>query len=250
MPVKLPWAVLGVGAYLAFTAASFPASVAYRWFAPEQVRLAGVEGTLWSGSAALGSVGEFGLNDIQWELSPWTLFIARVAGRVQTRFSGGFVDTGVRVGIGATTFTDLRAAVSLAALGAVLPIGGTQGQASLDFAELMLRDGWPVGAVGNLRLGDVAVPPLTGGGGLISLGNYNVTFSESAGDGLAGTFSDQGGPLEVAGSLSLSADRAYLIEGVARARPEADAALVQGLELMTGEPNAAGMRTFSLAGSL
>ena len=251
MPIK-SWVTLAVGAYVAFTIAFFPASVAYRWFAPDEVRLAGVEGTLWSGQAALGSVGEFGLHDIQWELQPWSLLLARLSGQVQTRFSGGFLDTGIRVGVGGTSFTQLRAATSLATLSNVLPIRGTRGQASVDFAELVLRDGWPVGAVGELRLGEVAVPPLVpaGNGGLIALGNYNVTFSDASGEALAGTFSDQGGPLEVTGSLRLDPNRDYLIEGVVRARADADVALTQGLEFMTGEPDASGMRTFSLAGSL
>lgn len=252
MPVKAPWLALGVGTYLAFTIAFFPASVAYRWFAPAELRLAGIEGTLWSGQAALGSVGEFGLHEIEWEVRPWSLLLARVSGQVQTRFSGGFLDTGIRLGLGGTSFTGLRAATSLETLSTVLPIRGTRGQASVDFTELVLRDGWPVGAVGELRLGEVAVPPLapTGSGGLIQLGNYSVDFGDTSGDGLAGTFTDQGGPLEVTGSLRLNPNRDYLIEGVVRARADADAALTQGLEFMTGEPDAAGMRTFSLAGSL
>ena len=249
---KAPWLALGVGAYVAFTIAFFPATVAYRWFAPDEVRLAGVEGTLWSGQAALGSVGELGLHEIEWELYPWSLLLARMSGQVQTRFSGGFLETGIRVGIGGTSFTELRAATSLAALSGVLPIRGTQGQASVNFAELVLRDGWPVGAIGELRLGEVAVPPLVpvGNGGLIQLGNYSINFGDSSGEGLAGTFTDQGGPLEVTGSLRLNPNRDYLIEGVVRARPDADAALTQGLGFMTGEPDASGMRTFSLVGSL
>ena len=252
MPVRVPWLALGVGAYLAFTVAFFPASVAYRWFAPAELRLSGVEGTLWSGQAALGSVGEFGLHEIEWELHPWSLLLARLSGQVQTRFSGGFLDTGVRVGLGGTSFTGLRAATSLETLSLVLPILGTRGQASVDLSELALRDGWPVGAVGDVRLGELAVPPLTptGNAGLIPLGNYSVSFGDTPEDGIAGTFTDQGGPLEVTGSLRLNPNRDYLIEGVVRARPGADPALTQGLQFMTGEPDASGMRTFSLAGSL
>jgi len=41
-----------------------------------------------------------------------------------------------------------------------------------------------------------------------------------------------------------------VLEELSDRRADADAALTQGLEFMTGEPDAAGMRTFSLAGSL
>src|SRR5690606_17260484 len=45
------WLALGIGAYAAFLLARFPAG-ASSWFAPDTVRLAGVDGTLWSGRAA------------------------------------------------------------------------------------------------------------------------------------------------------------------------------------------------------
>ncbi len=252
MPARIPWLALGVGAYVAFAVAFFPASVAYRWFAPSEVRLSGVEGTLWSGQAALGSVGEFGLHEIEWELQPWSLALGRVGGQVQTRFSDGFLTTRVRAGFGGVDFTELRATSSLAALSGVLPIRGTRGQASANFAELVVQDGWPIGAVGELRLGELAVPPLVpvSDTDLIPLGNYSINFADASGQGLVGTFRDQGGPLEVMGSLRLNPNRDYLIEGVVRARPEAVAALTQGLAFMTGEPDSSGMRTFSLAGSL
>ena len=248
--MKAPWVALGLLAYIAFTLALFPAPAAHRWFAPAGLQLAGIEGTVWSGRATLGSVGGLGFHDIAWELYPWSVLFANVSGRVQARFAGGFVQTGIRVGPGRTSLTGLRAAAPLATLATVLPIRGTQGQASIEFAEIVLRAGWPVDAVGELRLGAVAVPPLMPVGGLIELGNYTVSFGATAGEGLAGAFTDAGGPLEVTGSLRLNPNRDYLIEGAVRARPGADAALVQGLEFMTGEPDSAGMRQFSLAGSL
>ena len=53
------WLALGVGAYIAFTLATFPAGVALRWFAPQNIAFVGVAGTLWSGSAATCSVEGF-----------------------------------------------------------------------------------------------------------------------------------------------------------------------------------------------
>jgi len=252
MSSKIPWLALGAGAYAAFMIAFFPATIAYRWFAPDDVRLAGVEGSVWSGRAALGSVGDFALHDITWELQPWALLIASLSGQVQTRLADGFLNSEIHAGFGGVSFSNLRATTSLASLSTVLPIRGTRGLASLDFAALELEGGWPVTATGELRLGELAVPPLvtTGTGGIIQLGNYRVSFTDTGGQGLAATFEDQGGPLEVAGSMRLEPDRNYLIEAVLRARPEAQPELTQGLQFMTGEPDASGMRTFSLAGSL
>lgn len=60
------WLALGVGAYIAFTVATFPAGVALRWFAPPDIVFGGVGGTLWSGSAATCSVEGFTVESLRW----------------------------------------------------------------------------------------------------------------------------------------------------------------------------------------
>ena len=56
--------------------------------------------------------------------------------------------------------------------------------------------------------------------------------------------------MEVRGSAGLTAAGEYEISGLVRARPEADTALRRGIELLTGAPDADGMRAFSLTGTL
>lgn len=245
MPVR--WIALGAGAYLVFAIALFPADVAHRWFAPDEFRLSGVQGTVWSGSAALGSAGPLGFHGIQWQVRPWTVLLARPGGSFETGFGDGFLQADVRAGPGAVSLTAVRAGFSLSALASALPIAGISGQVSLELAELIVRDGWPTSAEGELRLGRITVPPLVGNDPIV-LGNYNVTLS--GGDGLQGLFEDRGGPLQVRGSASLTAAGQYEVEGVVRARPEANAALTRGVELLTGDPDDAGLRAFSFTGSL
>ena len=172
MPVR--WIALAVGAYLVFAIALVPADVAHRWFVPDDVRLSGVQGTVWSGSAALGSAGPLGFHDVQWQVRPWTVLLARPGGYLETDFGDGFFQADVRVGPGGVSLTGVRASCSLSALASALPIAGIRGQVSLQLAELVLRDGWPVSARGQLRLGQVTVPSLEGGDSIV-LGNYNVT---------------------------------------------------------------------------
>ena len=252
VPGRYSWIALGAGAYLAFVLTTFPAATAYRWLAPDAVRLAGVEGTLWSGSATLGSVGNIGLREIQWRLRPSALFLARVGGQFQTRFNDGLLSTDVEVTLTQMTLRNLRASASLGGLRELLPLGGIEGFVSAEFAELRIQDAWPIGATGELRLGELAVPPVLSqtGGALLDLGNYRIRFAASPNPGLVGNFDDQGGPLEVSGSIRLTPDRAYVIGGALRTRPNAPPALSQGLELMTAPPDASGLRAFNLTGSL
>lgn len=246
------WIALGAGVYLAFVLNLFPATMAHRWFAPDTLRLAGIEGTLWSGSASLGSIGDIGLHEIRWQLRPWALLSARVRGQFQTRFADGLLTTDVEATLSRTTLRNLRASASLGAFQNMLPLGGIEGFLRADFTELEVVYDWPATAVGEMRLGELAVPPLipVPGRELIMLGNYVIRFPPLSSSGVVGRFEDQGGPLEVTGTLHLSDGRAYVIEGTARARTNAPPELSQGLELMTAPPDASGQRAFSFTGSL
>ena len=51
MTSRVSLLALGVGAYFAFVLATFPASIAHRWFGSE-LTMAGIDGSVWQGSAA------------------------------------------------------------------------------------------------------------------------------------------------------------------------------------------------------
>ena len=245
MPAR--FLTLGVGAFLVFAIVLVPADVAYRWLAPDPVRLSGVQGTVWSGSATLGSAGSLGLHDIRWRVQPWTFLFARPGGRIEAGLGDGFLQADVRIGASEIFLSTITATCSLSTFASTLPIAGIGGQVSLQLAELVLRDGRPVSASGQLLLGQLIVPSLVGGEP-IALGNYRIALFGT--DGLQGRFEDQRGPLEVRGSALLTAAGDYEINGLVRARPEADAALRQGVELLSVAPDDSGMRAFSLTGTL
>ena len=67
-------------------------------------------------------------------------------------------------------------------------------------------------------------------------------------DRLVGKVKDLEGPMQVDGTLSLGADRSYVIEGLVAARPDASKAVTDTLRFL-GNPDAQGRRPFSLAGT-
>ena len=252
MTKKVWLIILGLNAYLAFTITQFPAAIAYRWFTTPDITLTGIQGTIWSAQIRSGSVGQFSFENLKWELSPSQLLLLRLAGELEANFLGGFINTGVSFSGNETQLTSLRGGTTIAALRNVLPIRGTEGQVNLALEEVSFLNGWPVYALGSITLGNIAVPPLVpmGNGDLIQLGSHRINFNEVPDGGLGGSFSEQEGPIETSGSWALNMDRSFLIQGVLQARPSADAALTQGIDFMTGEPDADGNREFSFAGSL
>jgi len=242
---------LGVGAYLAFLIVSFPAATAFGWFVPKDVQLSGVEGTLWSGRAAAVSVQRFTLQDLRWRTSPWPLFIGKISANVEARLPDGFVNTHVTASSSRVRLSDARVALSLPTLQAMFPLGGTRGQATANLSTVELAGSLPTVVVGELRLAKLEVPPFQRGAQPIALGDYLVRFEPPAnGQGIAASFNDTGGPLEVTGTLALQPTRAYVLDAYVKPRADASPDLVQGLSFMSQEPDSSGRRRFMLNGSL
>jgi general secretion pathway protein N len=246
------WFAVGLGAYIAFTLATFPAATALRWFAPQGVAFAGVAGTLWTGSAASCSFGGFTAEALRWEVSPWALFLGRISADVEARIPDGFVTGSASASPSSVQLRDLRAATSLPALGGVLPVRGMRGQVSVALESLVLENGWPASITGELKLAGLEAPPLIsdGSGALVPLGDYTVTFVPAPVGQVAAQVVDNGGPLEVAGTASIDAARNYTIDALIEPRTGAPGMLVEGLKYMTAEPDAEGRRRLNLSGSL
>ena len=116
-------------------------------------------------------------------------------------------------------------------MAAVLPVRGIRGQASVALESLVLENGWPAcdrrraeargtrGAAADLRRQRSLLP----------LGDYTVTFVPAPAGQLAAKFVDNGGPLEVAGTVDLDAARTYTIDVLVEPRAGAPEMLVEGL---------------------
>jgi hypothetical protein len=252
MARRSAWLGLAVAAYLAATVTLFPAATAYRWLAPPDVRVTGIEGTVWLGRAALASVADVGLYDIEWSTSAWRLLTGRLNLDLQARIPDGFVRGSVNAGASTLEVTDLQLSSTLTSAGRFVPLGDVRGLVSVQLATLELANGWPTRASGDVRLAQLEAPLLMPGGpsGLVALGNYLVTLEESPSGGLGGRFVDQGGPLEVDGTFTLSPSRSYELSGTIRARPDASEELARGIEFVTAPPDNDGRRAFELTGSL
>lgn len=246
------WLALGVGAYLAFTLSAFPAATAYAWFAPAGVSFSGIQGTLWSGRAAAGSVGDLPLRDVQWSVRPTRFLIGRLSGNVQARLTDGFVSANVSASPSRVALSEVRGSTSIATLRSVLPVSGVRGDASVNIDELELADGAVTSVLGELKIAKLEVAPFvpSGSRNLVPIGDYTVKFLDSGGEGVNATFVDTGGPLEVSGTLVLDAARAYTLDGLVKARPDAARELVEGLNIITADPDSEGRRRLTLTGSL
>lgn len=247
MSSKISLIALGLGAYLAFAVASFPASVAHRWFAPDELALAAIDGTIWRGSAGFGGISGLAFSDLRWELNPAALVTGRLRLTAEIRVAGGFASSELTATPGRVQLANLRASADIAGLAPLFPIGDTTGQVSVQLDALDIVDGWPVTAVGEARIVDLAVEPIlpTPGVSLVSLGNFNLQLVASDSPGIVGVVSDAGGPLVVSGRIELLPDRSYVLDALVTPRADASELIVNALEFMDqAGPNASGQYRF------
>lgn len=223
----------------------FPARVAYQWISVDGVAASGIQGTAWRGRAAALSVSGVYLADVRWQLRPLYLFTGKMRYRVQGSPVSGFVESDVGIGVGGSvTLSNLAASLPLNLFARALNVTGLQGEASLRFDRVRLRDGLPVAAEGTVAVNNLVAPRLS----RESIGGYQAEFFTQD-DGISATVEDTDGVIDLAGSLQINDDRSYQFLGKVIANPGAPASLLRQLEYL-GSADDRGQRELRLEGTL
>lgn len=242
---------LGVGVYLAVAIGSFPAALAYRWFGPDGLTLAAVEGSIWSGRAAYGAAAGFSFSDLRWQLHPVALVTGKLSLSAEADLADGIASTSLTASSERLELTDVRVSASLESFREQFALGEVSGNLSLSLSRLELVSGVPVAAAGTLSIADLHGAPLIPIEGVTSipLGNYRAELTTGEQPGIVAHVKDEGGPLELDGRITLAPDRSYSMDALIKPRAGAPQELVMGVEIVTGEPNAEGRRRFLQRGS-
>ena len=241
--------VFGVLVFAGIVVARLPAS----WVMPgpqSGVACADIDGSIWNGTCTGLVFQQQPVGDLSWELHAGKLLSGRVnADVVLTRPTGsaqGNVETGFDKKITARAIkADLPIDRELVV---ALPpnFRGLRGKLHADLA-LLRFDGQ---AIRTLE-GVVEARDLTDGegAGAQRWGSYSLTFPASTGGDPLGQIRDLGGgPLAVEGTLKLTREPGFDIEGLVAARPTASPELAKDIQFL-GSADAQGRRPFSLAGT-
>ncbi|MEO6078807.1 MAG: type II secretion system protein N [Steroidobacteraceae bacterium] len=245
MKPRLVW--LGLAAFMLALIIVLPS----RWVAgllPAQLHCANWSGSVWRGQCAMLTLQQPGAAPLQVELLRWKLQPAallrlslQAAVEMQTPMGAGSGQLELRRG-GRLALLDVTAtAVFDRRLYATLPPGWT---GRLDAQHLTVR-------VEGTRLlalsGELTLLDFNDGMGS-QFGSYRLVFPPAAAPPFAGALQDTGGPLAVTASLTINADRRWLLNGTIAARPAAGLALRKRLDIL-GAPDANGRYPLSIEGS-
>lgn len=235
----------GVAALAVGLVATFPARIAYQWFAPDEIDLSGISGSVWKGSAAQGSAAGLFLSDLTWRFRPSSLFGLKAGYAVAARLPSGFLESDVAVGAGnRVRFDNLAAVIPLASLQSLPPAAGIGGEMNLQFNRLVVIDGLPTEADGTVAISALVLRALSP----TALGDYRVILQTND-EVISGIVEDVSGALDVNGSATLNRDRTYSFVGQVAPTESAPAAVVDQLRFL-GSPDAQGRREFRFEGSL
>lgn len=244
--MKRPWlgyGLLAAGAYLLTLLTTFPAAHAYRLLAPHlppaaTLSMHAVNGTLWQGRAGTLAVTGNPLGALEWEVQPAPLLRGHLALRARLRLPDGEVAGQIRLTTDELALQDMDGRLPAGRLLALLPPGlplAAAGDLALHLEEAHLTAhtapvlrGTVTWRQAQLLFGE----PL-------ALGDLQLVLTPGDEGGSIGRLSDTGGPLEIAGTLTLTAARSYRFEARLRARAAASDALRQTLALL-GRPDGSG----------
>ena len=238
--------VAGFLAFVIGVIAIFPARVAYRWFAPPTVTLAGIEGTIWSGRADHASVSGVYVRNLEWSARPFSLLLVRPTYHARGELVSGFVEGVFSVGIGnRIRMEDVSASMSLAALAEAMNMPQLAGTANLRLDTLEIRDGLPVAATGTVEVSELFAPTVYR---RAPIGGYRAEFFTQP-EGIVPSVEDTDGIIDVAGSLTVGDDRNYVFLAAIAPKDGADEGLKEQMRFL-GTPDERGQYELRLEGKL
>ena len=240
------WLVLlGIMTFVGGVLLTFPANVAYQWFAPEQLRLKGVSGSIWNGRATEGALGDAYFRDLRWQARPSQLLTGNMAIDVSVQSPAGPIRTTAKAGLsGQLQLLDTSGTLTLSAVHPSLQAGGVDGILRLDMQSLALENGFPVEALGTVTIERLIATAV----GSETIGDFKASFSTET-DGIVGLVEDVDAVLSVDGRLVLSPNRSYVLNGSVASKPRTPVVIQQNLRFL-GSADANGRRPFRFEGQL
>jgi general secretion pathway protein N len=245
MAISKRFIAAGAATFIAGIILMFPARAAYTWFAPPEVRLSGISGTIWRGSATEGNAGGMYLRDLRWRFSPLSIFRANLVYAIETATAFGTIncDAGVTLS-GNIVIRNLDSRFSLQEFRNQFQLQGFDGSLNLQLESLVLHDGVPIEAHGRVRLENLMARQLSPN----VIGDYQADFT-SDDSSIIGSVEELGGVLDVAGKITIDNDRNFSFIGKIAALPDAPSGLTDQLQLL-GPADDRGYREFRIEGQL
>jgi general secretion pathway protein N len=244
------WLIFGALAYAIFLLSQLPARLLGNTLNRHGIATGALTGSIWHGHAQRLQAGILNLGTVEWQWRFLPLFAGRLAADVSvTTADSGHADSRIAMSVnGKVILSNFTASLPLQSIvgSGGLP-GGWMGRTQARLQQLVLKDGWPVAASGELDVIDLTGPAQAPS----NIGSYHLSFPASGSNEhtLIGTLTDRdGAAIAATGTLKLGSDRSYVLDTLVMARANAPASIVDGMKYL-GPADAQGRRPFSVSGT-
>jgi general secretion pathway protein N len=236
-------ALLAALAFLTIVVARLPAA----WVVPGSAQglCAALDGSVWDGSCSSLTVNGRNWGDLTWTLHPARLFSGKVAAHLTLAHGPATGEADVEFGA-SDVLSATHVLADLPIDSAILPgvPRGLSGGAHLDLTRVVVQHDIIKELAGRIEAHHLE----DRSGNDTPLGSYLLTFPPGASGEPTGTLRDTEGPLAVEGTLRLTAQHGFELEGYVAPRAGAAPEVVSNLRYL-GPPDASGRRQFSLSGT-
>lgn len=243
----LRWALAAAALFLFFLLLTLPARHVWGWLGGGQWAVQGIEGTPWSGRVARLAHPAFQAGPLAWRLRPQAVLLGRLEYQVfaQSGQGGGELRAGHGLFAGryvAAAHLSLPAADIARRLGQKMV--DLAGDFRIDIDELKLSTDGIAALQGVVVWRDARIVQPSP----LALGNPRMQLGLREGQ-VVGTLDNEGGPLELSGTVLIGMDRRYRLDALLKPRADADESLRQALALL-GAPDAQGRYRLQYSGAL
>jgi general secretion pathway protein N len=213
-------------------------------FIPKNVSCAELAGTVWNGSCSGLVAQNVQVGNATWDLQALPLLKGKVAGYIEVTRGANFVRGDIEASRTAISAQNLQADMPLdPALISQLPRDLT-GVVRANLASIHIEKGIITSVEGLIEAHNLVQ---SSRGQRLELGDYSLTFpAADPAKEPVGALRSLSGPLNVEGTLKLTREPGFVLEGLVSTNPDASPALTRELSYL-GSPDAQGRRPFSLA---
>lgn len=219
-----------------------------RWvsgFIPKNVSCAELAGTVWNGSCGGLVAQNIQVGNVAWQLRPSALFGRKLAGYIELTRGANYARGDIEASSGGTlTARNFQADMPLdPTLIPQLPRNLT-GVVRANLQSIHIEKGAITSVEGLVEAHELVQ---SSGGNRLALGDYSLTFpAADPNQEPVGQLQSLSGPLNVQGTLRLTREPGFVLEGLVAAGPDASPQLAKELSYL-GAPDAQGRRPFSVA---
>jgi general secretion pathway protein N len=235
----------GIFVFLIVLIATFPARVAYNWFAPPEIQLSGIAGSIWNGTASEGKAAGAYIQNLAWQFRPGALLGGKLAFTASGSPAAGTMTTEVALGMnGDLTLSDFVGSVPLDLVHQSFQRSGIRGDVVLRLDTLVIKDGLPSEAFGTITVTDFFAPMLS----TSAIGDFRADF-QTADNGIVGNVENMSAVIDVTGTITLTQNGSYTFIGNVGATAETPRSITDQLRFL-GSADENGQRQFRFEGQL